>query len=893
MSKPLRILLLEDSEDDAALVQRELQRSGYEPTLLRVETAPAMAAALEREAWDIIISDYSMPQFNAPAALELLHQKGIDLPFIVVSGTIGEEVAVNSLSQGATDYMLKDRLGRLGAAVERALEQRKLRDENRRAAENLRQTEELYRRAIGAVGAVPYLCDYKTDAYSFVGEGIRQLTGYSSQEIKPGLWRQLIKDSVPHGEAAGWSEAEARQRTLSGEIRQWQRDNLIVTRAGELRWISDTSVPILDEQGKLIGSIGILLDITERKRVEEELARALRDHKNIMETIPEVIYTLDLNDRLVSWNRKLEAVTGYSAEEILNKPALELFPPPGRSTVSEAFRVAYANGFNQVETCLLSKHGGQTPYHLTAAPLKDESGRVIGLTGVGRDITERRLADLKLREQAALLDLAHDAICVTNMDQEVIYWNKSAERLYGWSAAEALGRNANELLFKSDSARPGEALKSLIRNRDWQGELHQVNKSGGEVIVESRWTLVRDAEQTPKSILIINSDVTERKKLEAQFLRAQRLDSIGTLASGIAHDLNNILAPILMSVTILRESATDNDTRKLLASIESSTQRGADIVKQLLTFARGIEGERVLLQLRHLIKELVKMVRATFPKTITLKTQISSDLWTVTGDATQLHQVLLNLCVNARDAMPDGGTLRVAAENAVLDQQYADMNPNAKPGPYVGLEVSDTGVGIPPAIIDQIFDPFFTTKEVGKGTGLGLSTVLGIVKSHGGFVTVQSEVGRGTTFKALLPAKPNATARTGDTAAIALPGGRGELVLVVDDEAPIRKVTQKTLERYGYRVETAANGTEAMAIFAQRMGQIHLVLTDISMPLMGGVALTRALKQQDPKVKVIVSTGQGQDDKVAELKALGVTTFMDKPYNTERLLVTLRDALAG
>jgi len=654
-----------------------------------------------------------------------------------------------------------------------------------------------------------------------------------------------------------------------------------------------TGATVKDESGRVIGLAGMGRDIVERKRVEEELAKALRERENIMETIPELIYRLDLDGKMSGWNRKLETVTGYSAGELQGKPASEFFPEEDRPRVKEAIREAYVHGFSQIETCLQHKNGTRIPYHFTGAPLKDEMGRAIGLTGVGRDITERCEAEEKVREQAALLDMAQDAICVTDMDQRVIYWNKSSERLYGWKAAEALGRNANELLFKSDSTRPSEALKSLIRSREWKGELHQVNKSGRDIIVASRWTLVRDQQGAPKSILIINSDITEKKKLETQFLRAQRLDSIGTLASGIAHDLNNILAPILMSVAMLGETATDAEGRKLLASIEMSTRRGADIVKQLLTFARGIEGERVMLQPRHLVKELVKMIRATFPKTITLDTQISSDLWTIISDATQLHQVLLNLCVNARDALPEGGNLSVTAINVMLDEQYASMNPEAKPGPYIELKVADTGVGIPPTIIDQIFDPFFTTKEVGKGTGLGLSTVLGIVKSHSGFVTVQSEVGRGSTFKVFLPAKPNAVTRTDAIEPTALPRGQGELILVVDDEAPIRNVTQKTLERHGYRVETAADGNEAMILYAKRLGQSQLVLTDISMPMMGGVALTRALKRLDPQVKIIVSTGQGQDEKVAELNGLGVTHFLDKPYNTEKLLVMLRKVLAG
>jgi len=388
----------------------------------------------------------------------------------------------------------------------------------------------------------------------------------------------------------------------------------------------------------------------------------------------------------------------------------------------------------------------------------------------------------------------------------------------------------------------------------------------------------------------------ELKEAEMRLLRSQRLESIGALASGIAHDLNNILAPIMMSAPMLRWGLKPEEVEKTLVSIETSAQRGADLVKQLLLFGRGVEGNRTVLQLKHLIRDIVRMIRETFPKAIAVETKTAADLWMLTADATQLHQVLLNLCVNARDAMPAGGKLRLEAENIQLDGHFAATIAEGKPGPYVLLRIADTGEGIPPAIVEKIFDPFFTTKEQGRGTGLGLSTVLGIVKSHQGFLDVHSEVGKGTTFSVYLPATPDTTApATEPTPTTTVTKADGETILVVDDEPEILKITEQNLERNGYRTLLADNGVDALVLFTQQRDEINAVVTDLEMPLMDGVALVRAIKKVNPNVRVIASSGigtdQGLDHKTTSLKELGVQTFLTKPYAAETLLLALQDTL--
>ncbi|MEA3207247.1 MAG: hypothetical protein QOE70_304 [Chthoniobacter sp.] len=506
------------------------------------------------------------------------------------------------------------------------------------------------------------------------------------------------------------------------------------------------------------------------------------------------------------------------------------------------------------------------------------------------DRTAQRRAELRNREQARLLDLASDAILVRDLKHRVVFWNRGAERLYGWTSDEVEGQPVTDL-FAKDAHAYLTAQVALLENGEWSGQFTHRAKEGRDVIVNSRWTLVRNTEGKPDSVLVIDTDMTETKKLESQFLRAQRLESIGTLASGIAHDLNNILSPILMSVSLLRRGGKSQDNEKMLNIIESSADRGAGIVKQVLTFARGVEGERVLLQPKHLVTELAKIMAQTFPRNIDIQTNLPTELWTVSGDATQLHQVLLNLCVNARDAMSGGGILTVAAENVTVDDQVARMNPGAQLGPHVVLRVGDSGTGMSVETMNKIFDPFFTTKEVGKGTGLGLATVMGIVKGHGGFLSLQSEIGVGTTFRVYLPASGEAMSGEVEKT-VAEPGrGKGERVLVVDDESPIRQALVGTLESNGYRAYTAEDGSDALALYFNRRDEIDLVLTDLAMAQMDGVSLVRSLRKLNPKVRVIVSSGHMQKEAMVILNGLGVHTFLDKPYSADKLLHALRSVL--
>jgi PAS domain S-box-containing protein len=640
------------------------------------------------------------------------------------------------------------------------------------------------------------------------------------------------------------------------------------------------------------GTLLQLVDISEQRLAEmalRESVRELSDFKSALDCHAIVAVT-DASGRISYVNDLFCSISGYTREELVGQDHRLL--NSGRHP-SSFFREMWKTiGRGEVwrgDICNLAKAGHLYWVATTIVPFLGRDGKPSQYVAIRTDITERRAAEVRIAEQAALIDEARDAILVRGLDQKVVFWSKGAERMYGWTAADAVGHSGDQLL-QADPDRFHAADAAVRSNGEWSGEIPVASKSGQRLMVDSRWTLLRDGEGRPKSILTIDTDVTERKKLEQQFLRAQRMESIGTLAGGIAHDLNNVLAPILMSIELLRLELERQEKDEILDTIESSARRGAEMVGQVLSFARGVEGRRLSVQVKHLVRDVAKITSETFPRNIEIRTEIPSNLPLVLGDPTQIHQVLLNLSVNARDAMPRGGTLTFSAQSLVLDDQYAGLSPEAKPGRHVLIQVEDTGTGIAPEILEKIFDPFFTTKEPGKGTGLGLSTSLAIVRSHGGFIRAYSEPGTGSRFRVYLPSTES-TAEPVPVADVVLPRGNGEVVLVVDDEASVRHITRQTLEAFGYRVILAGDGAEALAVYASRRTEIALVLTDMMMPVMDGPATIRVLTKMDPSVRIIAASGLNANGSVTRVANSGVRHFLPKPYTAETLLRTVREVL--
>jgi len=412
---------------------------------------------------------------------------------------------------------------------------------------------------------------------------------------------------------------------------------------------------------------------------------------------------------------------------------------------------------------------------------------------------------------------------------------------------------------------------------------------------EYRWIMdrgrvvKRDAQGRPLRMSGTHTDITESKQMEEKFLRIQRMESLGALAGGVAHDLNNILTPIMMAASMLHEEVPRAMREELVESIERAAERGASIVSQVLTFARGAKGERKVLKPAVLLAQMGRIVEETFPKSIALAVRLPEDLWNVVGDSTQLHQVLMNLCVNARDAMDDGGTLELGAENCDLDITSVDAD--AKPGRYVKLKIADSGMGMPPEILQKIFDPFFTTKGPAIGTGLGLSTAVGILRSHGGFIKVDSAVGKGTLFEVYLPATLAPIPEPEPIQEFAPTFSTGGTLLVVDDEMEILKVMQTVLEQGGYEVLTAGDGVSALERYEKHSGRIDLVITDMLMPHMDGIRLIETIRKHNPAVPIVVASGYGEEEREKELATLGVDAFLKKPFNINQLLVMVNRML--
>jgi PAS domain S-box-containing protein len=753
MKSEMNVLLLEDSELDAELIEVELRKRGIQARLHRVWSERELLHALETPSWDVILSDFNMPGFDGLRGLALLKEKKLDIPFIIVSGTLGEERAVAAMKAGASDYIVKGHLARLVPAIERETSEARLRREHREGQAALAASEANLKSLVE--NSIVGIYVIQGDRFVYVNPAVAEVAGYTQQELTSRplidfVWpsdRRLVQDNV--------------KKRIDGESDRIRYNVTMQRKDGK-----PVHVEVQGARTHYDGKpsiLGVLLDTTMRKQAEERF-------KTIFQANPfGIAVSSCLTGRVVETNQAFLSMIGEERGSVVGKSILD-------------------RGF---------------------AEEKGEAGK-IALAVRGGLRLEKLPARLRIR---------------------------SAEKL--------------QLLISSEVIELGE----------------------------------------DRCTIFFFDNVTEQKTLEAQLLRNQRMDSIGALAGGIAHDLNNALAPILMSVELLRMRFHDPESTQTLNVLQTSAQRGADMVKQVLTFARGIDGERRSVQVRHLIRDLGEMMRHTFPKSIAIKEVVEKGVPPVMAEATQLHQVLLNLCVNARDAMPSGGILTIGAKPVDLDASTALRHGSARRGPHLLVTVSDTGSGIPPHVQERMFEPFFTTKEPGKGTGLGLSTVQSILKQHDGFLTFQTAENCGTEFQVFLPVESTALTSGESDSRASLPMGHGELVLIVDDEALVCDMARQILEAFGYSVLMASNGAEAVALCAKQAGKIRLMITDLSMPVMDGQSAIRAVQVIDPDLPIVVASGSWLDN--TKERPGQIRAVLEKPYTPEKLLRTVHEVLVG
>jgi two-component system, cell cycle sensor histidine kinase and response regulator CckA len=656
----------------------------------------------------------------------------------------------------------------------------------------------------------------------------------------------------------------------------------LTTFTGRALWVRVAGEAERAADGTIIRLTGAFQDISELMAARAKTEEVTERLATSLESMTDAVCLLDRDWRFTYLNPRAEQLLRRDRDELLGRELWEAFPEAVETPVHEALTRAVSEG-SPIALEELYYPALDTWFTINGYPSPQ------GLAVYFRDVTEQHHArvaleqrERKLAEQAALLDETQEAIFVQDLEGLITYWNRSAKRIYGASSEDAVGRPA-AALAAGDADLHAEAMRTTLADGAWSGELRHLTDDGRDLIIQSRWTQLRDAAGAPRSILVTDTDVTEGRRMEQQLIRSQRLESIGTLAGGIAHDLNNVLAPILLAIELLSKGEDDRLKLDILRTIEDSAQRGARMVRQVLSFARGVDGDRVELDVTRLITDVLRIAAETFPRDIRLLTEFSATSGRVRGDETQLHQVLMNLLVNARDAMPAGGTIICSTDDHVVDGRGAAGTPGVPPGRYVVVQVTDDGHGMSRAVADRIFEPFFTTKRQGEGTGLGLPTSLAIVASHGGQLLVQSEPGRGTTFQVYLPTPGVSERSSVSVPAKDPPRGNGELVLVVDDEASIRTLMQQTLRTAGYRVMTARDGAEAVAIYRRQRDDIALVITDLMMPVMGGSAAIEALRTIDPAVHVIASSGLVEPLRDG-VGADGLEHLLPKPFTTEQLL---------
>jgi PAS domain S-box-containing protein len=497
---------------------------------------------------------------------------------------------------------------------------------------------------------------------------------------------------------------------------------------------------------------------------------------------------------------------------------------------------------------------------------------------------QSREAEAKIREQARLLDLAQDAILVRDLDDRIEYWNRGAERLYGWAAAEALGAKTTDLFDPGDSAFL-EAKARLLQAGEWSGELRQTSKSGAELMTASRWNLVRDESGLPKSILAIATDITSRRQLETQVRHAQKMESIGQLAGGIAHDFNNILTAVIAFSTMARESVPERpDVQADLAEVHKAAIRGRDLVQQILVFSRRQEQVRQPVRVQPILKETIRLLRSTFPANIEITSDIDETAPRINADPTQIYQLLMNLAGNASHEMRDGGgVLAIGFAAAKLDEALARKHVGLSPGSYAVLTVSDTGKGLAPEKLERVFDPFFTARSPDAGSNLGLSVAHGIVTSHGGVIEVKSSPGRGSAFQVWLPAIDSPEPKPPAASGSELPVGSGQRILVVDDEEANCVAARRMLARLGYKATAFAAPLEALALFRSAPADFDLILADQSMPKMSGTELAAEIRALRPDIPIIICTGQDDYELRERAQAVGVRHILAKPYTLQTL----------
>jgi PAS domain S-box-containing protein len=768
--------------------------------------------------------------------------------------------------------------------------------EQRQAQDALRESQRALSTLLSNLPGMVYRCrNDRCWTIEFASDGCLGLTGYQAADLVGNRTVSFAQLVHPDDQALVWDAVQAAVR----ERRPYQLTYRIRTADGTEKWVWEQGQGILNTGGEVQALEGFITDVTERKLADEALARERDLLHSLMDNVPDLIYLKDAASRFTRVNRAHAAYLGlHDPEEAVGKSDFDFYSEDeARSYFADEQRLL-AEGHAVINKLEMQPRDEGPPRWIltTKVPIFGPDQGISGLIGVSRDITDRREAEQALARERALLRSLIDAVpdLVFFKDREGVYLGCNT------AFARFAGRTEKEVIGSTDFDFLSRELANFYRAKDRQvladgkprrDEEWVTYPDGGQVLVETVQTPFQGQDGQVWGIICMSRDITERKKLEEQLRQAQKMEAVGQLAGGVAHDFNNLLTAILGNVSLLLSNkATTDPDHELLAATEQAAQRATDLTRQLLGFSRQTVLRLEPLNLNSSVQEVVSMLRRTIDPRVTIEVHPTADPWWVQGDAGQMNQVLVNLCLNARDAMADGGRLTLETANVRLDEELVRTQLEARAGEFVRLRVGDTGCGIPDEVRTRIFEPFFTTKGPGKGTGLGLAMVYGIIQQHQGWIECLSEVGKGTYFDIYIPRYRVEGARPDRAAPVSTTPRGNETVLLVDDEAVIRNVGRAILQRQGYHVLLAEDGLEALELFRRERGRINLVVLDLTMPRLSGLDTLRQLVQLDPEIAVLLSSGYSAEQ-LPEIGTDGVRGFVNKPYRPQDLIAAVRSAL--
>ncbi len=885
LKKHLKILAVEDSEDDADLIARKLQKEGYGFDFKRVDNEKDLKKSLGEKDWDLIISDYILPRFSGKEALKLARDAKGDIPFIMVSGKIGEEKAVEMLKEGASDFVMKDNLSRLPFAVDRALADARFHREKQRTEDELRKVVSRYHMLAENISDIIWTLD-TNKRFTFVSPSVFKVTGYGVEEILAKGLDELLKPEYHKTALKAIDQALASFEIEKSELPAMDTfDAELICKDGSIIW-TESKVSLLIGPGKkLLGFLGVTRDASERKQNEQLLRESEGRLRLILDHTPDAVWTADCKGRITFINR---GFVRQGVEDFVGTNFLDWIVEPYRSRAKRLFDRAWAVG----ETASLEVMDKNSHWWYARLNPMKSGDKVDQILFISSDITDSKKKEQERLSLARAIEQMEEGIIITDADRGVRFINEAFEESSGFKAAEIIGKPIDIIWKEERDKRLSENQKEVFyRAESWKGRLTRCRKNGPRYEAEILVSPLRDRQGQVTHYIIIERDITEEIELEQQVQRMQKMEALGTLAGGIAHDFNNILMPIIINTELLLyETAKENPTHLLLKQTLEAANRGKDLVKQILTYSRKSDVEKRPMDMVQTIKEILRFLRASLPSNIEIHQSSSVDMYTVDADAVQIQQVLMNVFKNASDSIGShDGRIEVHLKELEVAPDNLKLYPDLKSGSYLNISIRDTGCGMDRETAEKIFNPFFTTKKPGEGTGMGLSVAQSIVKKHQGSITFSSEPEKGTAFQIFLP-KSKAIRQSQGDIDDSIPGGKERILLVEDEKAVILSL-KRMLESLGYQVTEMTSPMEAVKRVCEQNKSFDLVITDQTMPEMSGMDLAQELKQSGSDIPIILMTGFNESVNHENTRDASIRDLMMKPINSRDMAQAIRRVL--